>query len=60
MTSKNKVNKKICECDCHKDTTGILHEFFPCCHFPNKKYINLKGEIDESRFPKLKQPRKKK
>ncbi len=55
---------KICECECHKDTTGILNEFFPCCGSANKKYINSDGKIDEERLPKekpkIKRKRKKK
>lgn len=57
MASKNK-QKEPCMCECHNDDSGYLFEFYPCCHFSNKKYINIKGEIEESRFPKLNHPRK--
>ncbi len=55
----NKTECSCCECDCHRDGE-TLFEFFPCCQLHLKKYITIKGVVDQKRLDILLKPKPRK
>jgi hypothetical protein len=47
------MEEKICDCECHKDGTELIH-FMSCCFLCGQKYIFADGKIDMVRYEKLK------
>ena len=48
----SEFNSIICNCDCHKKGTAIMH-FHPCCNLTDTKYIKEDGKIDLSEVEKI-------
>ena len=46
---------KLCDCDCHKEGTEIMH-FLSCCNFCYDKYLTKDGKVvPEQIYPLLRE-----